>query len=683
MAVTVSTMTLPGALLGEENPLPMFRAPNDRLAVGADGLNGDDLIGLGLHAATRVLPYAMQDRYIRSDEPVELKTLVLENERLRATFLPDWGGRLYSLFDKGLGRELLYVNPVHRPANLAIRNAWFSGGIEWNAGRMGHTPLTCAPVFFFAFPGDDGFLRMAQYERTSRLFVQIDFHLPPGAEQLAAYVLIQNTADRPAPLYWWTNTAVCEDRGARVLSASDEVICLDPVSFLGSKRPTLKRGRMPFLETLNGADASYPASHPFQNELFFQNPSTPEGCWEAVSYEDDLLFYERSGVELWARKLFCWGNHAGARRWQDYLSRPGERPYMEMQAGLAPTQLHGRELPPRSSVGFLQLFGGCSLSHRGLTGDWAAACRRAYKRVDRLIPAGRMLELERQYAQTALERAPALLHNGEGWAALEELRQPGFTPAQLAFPIESMSRSVRLWAGLLQADEWAAKEGWTAGHLTDPEWTPILEAACARHPEQGSLWYHLGVNRYENGCPNEAAAAWNRALVCAPAAAPALYGLARQAWDAGKPRRSLGLLEWAMAAADDLTMRRALCEEYLKALTRLGWHRKAWRWYRALPEALANGDRLTLLAAESALSLGKERFLERVLSREFAVVREGETSLSDLWERRAARKRAKASGETPERALAAVRESGALPAELDYRPIHPALPLARDILQGK
>ena len=49
--------------------------------------------------------------------------LVLENDKLIATFLPEQGGRLWSLKNKATGKEVLYKNPVFQPANLGIRNA--------------------------------------------------------------------------------------------------------------------------------------------------------------------------------------------------------------------------------------------------------------------------------------------------------------------------------------------------------------------------------------------------------------------------------------------------------------------------------------------------------------------------------------------------------------------------------
>src|SRR5690606_18391787 len=122
---------------------------------------------LGYETGERYLPYRIQDRYTRDRQEITLKTIILENENLQAVFFPEYGGRLYSLHDKRTGQEILYKNPVFQPANLAILNAWFSGGIEWNIGQLGHTFTTSSPLHAAKLHDDEGnaFLRMYEYER--------------------------------------------------------------------------------------------------------------------------------------------------------------------------------------------------------------------------------------------------------------------------------------------------------------------------------------------------------------------------------------------------------------------------------------------------------------------------------------------------------------------------------------
>ena len=134
-----------GAPLEGLSPLPKFRARKPSVAKTAEDFPSEYKESLGYQP--KVLPYLMQDRYTRRRDDLKLKSFVLENEYLIARFLPEYGGRLHSLYDKKSGRDLLFTNPVIQPCNIATRNAWLSGGIEWNIGNHGHTYTTCDNVF--------------------------------------------------------------------------------------------------------------------------------------------------------------------------------------------------------------------------------------------------------------------------------------------------------------------------------------------------------------------------------------------------------------------------------------------------------------------------------------------------------------------------------------------------------
>lgn len=164
MKISKSKLEIPGAPLLPENPLPLFRARERDQHFASNGTLSDaELAGFGRHTGFRLLPYGMQDRYTIERSLRQYETIVLENDKLRAEFLPQYGGRLYSLYSKELKRELLFKNPVFQPANLAIRNAWFSGGIEWNVGQLGHAFHTCDDVYFARCRADgEEFLRMCE-----------------------------------------------------------------------------------------------------------------------------------------------------------------------------------------------------------------------------------------------------------------------------------------------------------------------------------------------------------------------------------------------------------------------------------------------------------------------------------------------------------------------------------------
>ncbi|MBQ6990784.1 MAG: DUF5107 domain-containing protein, partial [Clostridia bacterium] len=138
---------MPGADLGIPNCLPdikndsYIRSP---IAV-SDRVSQEEKALIGKGMIPTLLPYTLQSEYNRARRDLALDGAILENEYLKATFIPQLGGRLWSLYDKKAGRELLYANNVFQPCNLALRNAWFSGGVEWNVGIKGHNPLTASP----------------------------------------------------------------------------------------------------------------------------------------------------------------------------------------------------------------------------------------------------------------------------------------------------------------------------------------------------------------------------------------------------------------------------------------------------------------------------------------------------------------------------------------------------------
>jgi len=218
--LSAQNVVLPAASLGPENQLAHLRTQHELHQVeNLDELPAElrDNIQYGrLHST---LPCLNQHGYDRTLVDTEFTALVLENDDLRATVLPGLGGRLYSLVHKATGQELLYRNPVFQPANLALRNAWFAGGVEWNVRSTGHWTGTCAPMHAARVDGPDGtpVLRLWELERTRNLVTQVDFWLPEDSQFLYVGVRLQNPSDTEVPAYWWSNIAVEQSPETRVL----------------------------------------------------------------------------------------------------------------------------------------------------------------------------------------------------------------------------------------------------------------------------------------------------------------------------------------------------------------------------------------------------------------------------------------------------------------------------------
>ena len=627
-------LTLTGALPGPENPQPVFRSLEKDMRMEEDGtLTEEQKYRYGKDCGARCLPYRMQDRYLRSDEPVTLDTVVMENRFIRAEFVPSLGGRLWSLYDKEEQREVLFRNPVLRVANLAIRNAWFSGGIEWNLGHTGHHVFTCDPVYACKIKAPDGeeFLRMYQYEAEHAQVYQMDFHLPEDSRQLVMHLRIENTLDSTQPLYWWTNTAVPQTEGTRIFSVSDEVL-YQTMSVKETLRPPFGRGTMPFQpNTLPGVDVSYPARIPRSTEYFFQNGTQMTAPWEVSTEADGRGFLERSTQPLCTRKLFCWGNGQGGVHWSDYLSRPGEGSYVEIQAGLAPTQVHTVTIEGHGVVEFTQMFGAFSAEPEAVGGDWAQAQKKVARRVEEIINTERLQMLDRIYAAKAEIPGGTLLSEGDRRGGLERLRlaqdkEADFAP-HLEFPAPQQ-QELSVWADLLR-EKMLPESRMPLPFMTDPRWLPYLESLSTRTDVTRQARFQLAVSLAENDREQEAVPMLEKLTAEGdPWAAHALGMLARRSEQAEQAEYWLLKAFELEQTAGGLDV--SFAQDALEQLVKNGRYEKAWEFWTQLPESLRT-DQNRLDAAEAAVKTGHLDFAEECFKKEYACIREGAVGLADVW----------------------------------------------------
>ena len=622
--------TMPAAELQPDNPLPNLIVHQDAHAkIVVDPKVPEEIrrhIGYG--RVNGCLPYGVQDHYDRNKRPTAFRVAVLENEILRATFLLERGGRLWSLVHKPTNRELLYVNPVFQPANLAIRNAWFSGGVEWNIGMTGHTPLTCAPMFAARLKLDDGtpVLRLYEWERIRQLAYQLDAYLPDGSSMLFVRVKIVNPHDRECPMYWWSNMAVPEAPGTRVLVPAESAYQLD-------YETGMKEIPIPFrFDT----DISYP-THIDRCIDFFFRVADGQRPWIASLDQTGRGLVQTSTARLRGRKLFVWGMARGGRHWQEFLSVPG-KPYVEIQAGLARTQSECLPMPAHAEWAWLEAYGLMEadpvVAHAP---QWTPAWQAVARQLDALAPAA---ALEADLARTAAmaARAPGeIVQRGSGWGALECKRRKAagespFSDGGLVFDDATLGTEQEPWLQLLRNGVLPRREpGESPGAgMVQPEWKALLERSVTTSAGDHWLaWLHLGVMRYYAGDVAGARAAWERSL-SQERSAWALRNLAvleQQAKHADAAAK-LWLKAWQMAPAQY-----QLAIECGLALLQAGQADRCLELVAGLTPALQSAGRIRFLEARTRLALGEFEAAEQILRGLLAVedLREGEGSLTDLW----------------------------------------------------
>lgn len=605
---------MPAASLGEESALPdihvnaYIRAP---IAV-SERVTGEDARDIGRGMITTLLPYAIQDGYGREASPRAFRAAVLENECLRAVFLPELGGRLWSLYDKREGRELLYKNDVFRPANLALRNAWFSGGVEWNVGIKGHNPLTASPLF--AAEGENAagepVLRMYEYESIRGVTYSVEATL--CAEALLVGITVENTADTDTPMYWWSNIAVPETPGCRVLApATETYFC----AYTDGGYLLDKTG----MPTVEGRDISYPEHSPRSRDFFFRIPND-ETKWVAAVDAEGRGLLHLSDPLLRGRKLFVWGNHPGGRHWNEWLTE-GAGPYVEIQAGLARTQLEHFPMPAHTTLSWQECYTALSLSPETAHGDYFAAVGAVAA-----IARDRLSLLDR--AATEPSREPRLRMLGSGRGALEERIRGRRVSARCAFPEESLTAAEDEWLALLAGRQLPPRDPSIppTSFVVGKGWRALLEAEERR---DWYLEYQLGLLRYTEGEIEGARAAF----LASAAATPNAWAL-----------RALAMLEKQIdgdpaAAARHLLAARALMPGYRPLLVECGetllsaGSPDTWiTLYEGLSPTLAAG-RLTMLYGAALARAGRYREAAAVLDSSLSVpdIKEGEYALSAIW----------------------------------------------------
>ncbi len=158
-----------------------------------------------------IYPYPMLDQLSRTRERRVYETVVLENEYLRVTFLPELGGKVHEVIDKTTGQPMFYVNHVIKPGLIGQCGAWASGGIEWNTGPQGHTVSAMQPVDVQILPpASDGSRTVAigEVERIYRTRWTVQVTLRPGRSYLDERIRIANLTESVRPYYFWNCTAV-------------------------------------------------------------------------------------------------------------------------------------------------------------------------------------------------------------------------------------------------------------------------------------------------------------------------------------------------------------------------------------------------------------------------------------------------------------------------------------------
>jgi len=307
----------------------------------------------------RVYPLPFVDRIAEKPAPQPWDAIYLENEYLLVMLLPALGGRIHRMVDKTNGYDVIYHQPVIKPALVGLAGPWISGGIEFNWPQH-HRPSTFMPAEVSIEEETDGAVTvwLGEHEPMNRMKGMHGVRLAPGRAVLELRARVHNRTTDTQTFLWWANVATRVHERYQSFFPPDATYVADHAKRAMSTFP-LCSGRYYGVDYAARARTGVPAAEaPRQylppgdyapNDLsWYANIPVPTSYMCMGTRADFFGGYdhrEQAGLVHVAdrhiapgKKQWTWGNHEFGYAWDRNLTDADERgefrPYIELMAGV-------------------------------------------------------------------------------------------------------------------------------------------------------------------------------------------------------------------------------------------------------------------------------------------------------------------------------------------------------------
>jgi len=662
-------MELPAANLGLENPLPDMskRRFFAFKAKPAERISKEEASFIGKGMVKTMIPYLRQDGYNRNRTLKKFQAVILENDYLKAVFIPELGGRMWQLYDKEKKQDLLYVNPVFQPCNLALRNAWFSGGVEFNIGMQGHTPFTCSPLFCEKRQDKEGreFICMYEWERIRGVVYSVNIYLPEDSKVLYIKNVIENTSDKDCYMYWWTNMAVPETKDTRVIVPADK-------SFVNRYQDgvtTIDKVDIPYETEI---DSTYPVHLNRALDYFFDIPEN-ENKWIAAVDKDGYGILHFSQDVLYGRKLFLWGQSQGGRHWNEFLATQEAGPYIEIQAGLAHTQYEHFIMKRESTIEWVEAYAAINGRPEKLhSQQW----HEAIAEVDHILstytegirPEESLANVfPNVYDAVCVER----ICTGSGWGRLENLVRTQTEKAPISTICTDWggaTTETSAWESLMQTGVLKKTSPLDApnSYVIGDYWKTLLKnSLTTENGAHFATYLHLGTLLYAAGEEENAYNMWEKSANAQPNPWAFRNMAAFLVEEKGDLEKAA---DYSVKALEMLPDHHNLAIDCANILIEAGQYERLLHIIERLSDELQALGRIQLAKANALISLDRLEEAAKIINTDFVLpdVQEGENSVSSVWIA-LHEKMLIQEGMSAQEAKAQVLEHYPIPYSLDFR----------------
>ncbi|MDR2894906.1 MAG: DUF5107 domain-containing protein, partial [Alistipes sp.] len=291
----------------------------------------------------KIYPYFRFEGFTDTPESREWRVVVLENDFISVTVMPQIGGKVWGATDKKTGKPFIYDNGVVKFRDIALRGPWTSGGIEFNYGVIGHSPTTSHPVDYLTRQNDDGsascIVRML--DLMTRTTWSVEVRLPADKAWFETNSFWHNGSELSQPYYNWANSAV---------NVSEELEFVYPGTMSIGHGGTVEGWP---LDNETGRDISTWRGNDFGDSKSYHIAGTHDkyfGTWWPESSMGMVHYSERDAKP--GKKLFLWALSDAGGIWEDLLTDDTGQ-YVEMQSGrLFNQNTVASVLTPHKQIGF-------------------------------------------------------------------------------------------------------------------------------------------------------------------------------------------------------------------------------------------------------------------------------------------------------------------------------------------
>ena len=271
----------------------------------------------------------------------EYEVLVLENDYLRVTLLPELGGRIYQMIFKPTGHNELYQNPVVKPTHwgpLTYDENWWlaAGGIEWCLPVEEHGYDWGKPWTYQVISSTVGVtVTLRNTTAADRLRAEVAVHLPVRRAYLEIRPRLENPTGSNLDYKYWSN--------AMLAPGPSNTVGADLHFILGADEVTVHSRGDEYLP-----DAGQAMDWPEYGELnyarlgnwnkwlgFFERPQAADnfvGVYDAQANEGVVRVFPASVARGSKGLGMGWSNKIDPNNWTDDGST-----YVEIHGGVAPT----------------------------------------------------------------------------------------------------------------------------------------------------------------------------------------------------------------------------------------------------------------------------------------------------------------------------------------------------------